>query len=290
MAQTAQAARHLFLSRTSVPIPPHRRPLPGMGPTQDEASSASQRHSLFAGSHQLLALAVAEPVRFPRAVLGAGRRRGRGRRRPGLLLLLRAPFAQLLQDLRRGAGQAPREGPRWPAAPAPPRVEPRGGRRARSSPAPGAPAQGGEGLRPPQNRAGSGGRPQEQVPQHRRASQPHHAAGSVSARSAREDAPGVGKPLSENAVSDRTTRGQKRTGAVTWVWFRLRQPPTLLLLLLLRRLPAATSAPKRGGTRTETEAQGRAGDIPRSPSRGREDAGGLPQSPVPIGSDTRPRF
>lgn len=38
MAQTAQAARHLFLSlsRTSAPIPPHRRPLPGPipGPTR----------------------------------------------------------------------------------------------------------------------------------------------------------------------------------------------------------------------------------------------------------------
>lgn len=52
MAQTAQAARHLFLSlsRTSAPIPPHRRPLPGLipGPTPGEASSARRRHSLFA--------------------------------------------------------------------------------------------------------------------------------------------------------------------------------------------------------------------------------------------------
>lgn len=44
MAQTAQAARHLFLSlsRTSAPIPPHRRPLPGPipGPTRGETSSA----------------------------------------------------------------------------------------------------------------------------------------------------------------------------------------------------------------------------------------------------------
>lgn len=37
MAQTAQAARHLFLSlsRTSAPLPPPRRPLPSRGPTRD---------------------------------------------------------------------------------------------------------------------------------------------------------------------------------------------------------------------------------------------------------------
>ena len=46
----------------------------------------------------------------------------------------------------------------------------------------------------------------------------------------------------------------------------------------------------RGGLRTEAEAQGRARDIRRSPSRGREDAGGRPPSPAPISSDPRPRF
>lgn len=50
MAQTAQAARHLFLSlsRASAPIPPHHRPLPGPGPKRIEASSAQRRNSLFA--------------------------------------------------------------------------------------------------------------------------------------------------------------------------------------------------------------------------------------------------
>ncbi|XDA72775.1 hypothetical protein R6Z07F_003053 [Ovis aries] len=86
----------------------------------------------------------------------------------------------------------------------------------------------------------------------------------------------------------RRPEGKKRTGAETWVWFRLPQPPPPLLLLLLRMPATAASqtahyrfSSHRVRLRTEAEAQGRARDIPRAPSRRREDADGLPPPPAP---------
>lgn len=157
-----------------------RRPAAAHRPGPDRPLLGSPRcHSLVARGHHLLALAVAERVRLPGTVLGARCRRGCGRRRPRLLLLLlgrRASLAQLLQDLRGRAGQAAGAGALGAAAPTPPRVEPRGGHQARGRPvpAPGTPAQGAEGLRASQGGSDGGGRPPEQLAQQRRALQPHH--------------------------------------------------------------------------------------------------------------------
>lgn len=75
-------------------------------PGSDPSPPPHPRNSLVARGHHLLALAVAERVRLPRAVLGA---RGCGWRRPWLRLLLlllwrRTRLAQLLKDLRGRTG------------------------------------------------------------------------------------------------------------------------------------------------------------------------------------------
>lgn len=272
-----------------------RRPAAAHRPGPDRPLLGSPpRHSLVARGHHLLALAVAERVRLPGAVLGARcRRRGCGRRRPGLLLLLllgrRASLAQLLQDLRGRAGQAAGAGALGAAAPAPPRVEPRGGHQARGRPvpAPGTPAQGAEGLRAPQGGSDGGGRPPEQLAQHRRALQPHHRRRRplgpkrmllAWAAALLPERPGARRREDWEEKGSAAGCGPCSAAAAA-----ASEPPGRRLRASGRRRSSG-----RRELRTEADAQGRAGDIPRSPAGGGRTPPARPLSAPPLAQPADP--